>query len=89
MAKRGRPEGHKLSDKTKHKISESKTGQIHSFITRTKIANGVRTYFSSAAGLAQRNKLRTAYTGFWSSDAGQEIRQIISEGLHQHYSETE
>lgn len=89
MANRGRPKGYKLSEDSKKQISETKTGQKHTLKTKKKIAKSIRAYFSSAAGLAQRHKLKTAYTGFWSSDTGQEIRQVISEGLHQHYSETE
>ncbi len=43
--KRGRPEGHKLSDKTKRQIAISKTGQFKSKETKAKIRTSVITYY--------------------------------------------
>ena len=40
--RRGRPDGHKLSDYSKKKIAESKTGQLHSEVTKNKISCTLR-----------------------------------------------
>ena len=43
--KRGRPEGHRLSDESKKAISESKKGQEHSQETKDKISKSLIIYF--------------------------------------------
>ena len=85
MAKRGRPKGHKLSDKTKKQISESKTGQKHLAETRQKIRQSLIKYFGSPEGMAQRTKMSTAYSAFWDSAEGQELKNRIGTGLRQCY----
>jgi len=42
---RGRPKGHRLSEKSKKKISDAKRGVGRSFETREKISAGVKRYF--------------------------------------------
>ena len=51
MGKRGRPKGHRLSQKSKEKISRSKTGQRHVGETKSKISKSLKFYFEK-----ERNK---------------------------------
>jgi hypothetical protein len=85
MAKRGRPLGFKLSEESKQKISESKTGQLHSEETKEKISHSVAAYFQTPEGIAQREKVSVCYTNFWKSAQGKVIAKLISKGLKKHY----
>ena len=85
MAKRGRPFGHKLSDKSKQKISESKTGQVHDRKTKKKISKSLIRYFKSDAGRAQKEKTSLYLSSFWNSDEGIDFRENLSQSMSQYY----
>ena len=44
--RRGRPTGFRLSEESKNKIRNSRTGQHHSESTKTKIANSMVDYYA-------------------------------------------
>lgn len=87
MAKRGRPEGHKLSMESRQKISMSKTGQLHEFETKKKISKSLLEYFESPKGVAQREKTSLFLTGFWASNEGYFFKKILGQSMSDYYKE--
>ncbi len=78
MAKRGRPEGHILSDESKQKISESKTGQLHTMEVRDKIGQGVKAYFETPAGKRTKKRTGRRMRAYFKTPQGQAQKEKIS-----------
>jgi len=87
MLKRGRPLGHKLSEESKQKISESKTGQQHDRKTKKKISKSLLRYFKTEAGQTQREKTSLYLSSFWNSEEGRTFRESLSQSMSQYYDE--
>lgn len=87
MSKRGRPLGHKLSEESKLKISESKTGQVHSRKTKRKISKSLLSYFKTEIGQMQSKKTSLYLSSFWGSEEGLAFRENLSQSMSQHYNE--
>lgn len=78
MAKRGRPEGHMLSAETKQKISESKTGQIHTMEIRDKISNSMKAYFETPAGKRDKKRTGRRMKAYFKTPQGQAQKEKTS-----------
>jgi uncharacterized protein YjiK len=87
MAKRGRPEGHKLSMESRQKISMTKTGQLHEHETKKKISESLLEYFKTPEGIAQRERTSLFLTGFWASDDGYFFRETLGQSMSDYYNE--
>ena len=87
MAKRGRPVGHKLSQETKDKISKTKTGQKHGWLTKIKIRRGVKEWVRSPAGQAHKAKMKVFQDSFWNSPEGLQYRNELGNMMHQFYED--
>lgn len=85
QSRRGRPTGHKLSDVTKMKISNSKMGQTHTEETKNKISESVTEYYKTEKGMAQRQLYGEINSEFWGSYSGRLARNIISNGMRKYW----
>ncbi|MFA7247843.1 MAG: NUMOD3 domain-containing DNA-binding protein [Dehalococcoidia bacterium] len=60
--RRGRPQGHLLSDTTKNKIRVSRIGRIHSNETKNKISRSLSLYFKRRSPISE--SFESEYSGF-------------------------
>jgi len=77
--RRGRPTGYVMSKESKNQISETKTGQQHTFKTRRKIAKSVKKYFKTEAGQVQIARMSEFLTDIWSSPEGLKFKKSMRE----------
>lgn len=84
--RRGRPTGHRLSEESKRKISISKTGLLHNEKTKKRISKGLKKYFKSPEGIAQKEKTSLFVRTFWLTNEGKEIRGMLSVSMQEHYN---
>lgn len=83
---RGRPKGHRLSEQSKKKISESKTGYTHSEEAKNKISASLMDYFETEMGQAQIERQREVHSEFWNSYRGKLVKSLMSGGLKKYWS---
>lgn len=87
MAKRGRPEGYKLSMESKQKISITRTGQLHEHETKRKISESLLEHFKTPKGIAQRERTSLFLTSFWASNNGYLFRKTLGQSMSDYYNE--
>ncbi len=74
VGRRGRPDGHKLSQETKNKIAQSKVGHRHSIETKDKIAAGLVKYFKKKNPLSKElTRMYGDVAGDWIEENKEEI----------------
>lgn len=87
LVRRGRPTGHRLSEKSKRKISKSKMGQTHTDETREKISNSVIEYFKTEKGIIQRQVSSEIGSKFWNSYGGKLAKGLMRNGMKKYWEE--
>ncbi len=85
MARRGRPKGYLMSEESKAKTSDTRTGHTHSTKTKKRIGKGLKNFFKSEKGQEQIARTKEFMSGFWNSYDGIEFRENLSEIMKEYY----